>query len=92
MNLRDWGLSVIYVNSDVFGVGLSELIFFQQRTYQHDDGETGRFIGLHGSRRAAGLKMLARRQKAHSVDRPLTEPNVSHIRRISILLSRQRDR
>jgi hypothetical protein len=53
----------------VFGVGLSELIFVEQRTYQNDDGEMGRFIGLYGSRRAAGLKMLARRrrQKAHGV-------------------------
>jgi hypothetical protein len=37
----------------VFGVGLSELIFVEQRTYQNDDGEMGRFIGLYGSRRAA---------------------------------------
>jgi hypothetical protein len=55
----------------VFGVGLSELIFVEQRTYQNDDGEMGRFIGLYGSRRAAaaGHKMLARRrrQKAHGV-------------------------
>jgi hypothetical protein len=52
----------------VFGVGLSELIFVKQRT-QNDDGEMGRFIGLYGSRRAAGHKMLARRrqQKAHDV-------------------------
>jgi hypothetical protein len=55
----------LYVNSDVFGVGLSELMFVEQRTYQNDDGEMGRSI--YGSHRAAGLKMLARRhrQKAH---------------------------
>jgi hypothetical protein len=61
---------VIYVNSDVFGVGLSELSFVEQRKYQNADGKIGRFIGLYGSRRAAAsLEMLARRrrQKAHGV-------------------------
>jgi hypothetical protein len=79
LSLRDLGLCVIYVNSDVFGVGLSELIFFfEQRTYQNDDGEMGRFIGLYGSRRAAaGLKMLARRRQKAPRRRPLIEPNVS---------------
>jgi hypothetical protein len=37
----------------VFGVGLSELIFVEQWTYQNNDGEIGRFIGLYGSHRAA---------------------------------------
>jgi hypothetical protein len=70
LNLRDWGLCEIYFNSDVFGAGLSEQNFcFEQRTYQNDDCEMRRFIGLYGSRRAVGLKMLARRrrQKAHGV-------------------------
>jgi hypothetical protein len=61
LSLRDWGLCVLYINSDVFGVGLSELIFFvEQGTYQNDDGGIGRFIGLYGSRcaAAAGLKTL----------------------------------
>jgi hypothetical protein len=60
------GLCVIYFNSDVFGVGLSELTFFEQRTCQNDDGEMGRFIDLYGSRRdvaLAGLNMLARRRQ-----------------------------
>jgi hypothetical protein len=61
---------VICVNSDVFGIGLSELIFVEKRTYQNDAGEKGLFRGLCGSRRvAADLEMLARRrrQKAHGV-------------------------
>jgi hypothetical protein len=64
------GDCVISVNSDMFGVGLSELIYVEQQTYQNDDGVKGRFIGLCGSRRAAaGLETLARRrrQEAHSV-------------------------
>jgi hypothetical protein len=70
LNFRDWGLCIIYVNSDVFGIELSKLFFAEQRTYQNDDGEMGRFIGLCGSRRRrAALKMLERRrrQKAHGV-------------------------
>jgi hypothetical protein len=71
LSLRDWGLCVIYVNSGVFGIELSKLIFVEHRTYQNDDGEMGRFIGLCGSRRAAaaGLEMLAARrpQKTHGV-------------------------
>jgi hypothetical protein len=58
----------------VFGVGLSELIFVEQRTYQNDDGEIRRFIGLWFTPRpaAAGLKMLARlrrrKKTMHGVD------------------------
>jgi hypothetical protein len=76
--LRDWGLCIIFVNSDVFGIGFSELTFVEQRTCQNDNGKMGRFIGLYGSSRAAaaGHKMLARRrrQKAHSVGLYLVSP------------------
>jgi hypothetical protein len=36
----------------VFGVGLSKLIFVEQRTYKNDDGNMGRFIDIYGSRRS----------------------------------------
>jgi hypothetical protein len=71
LSLRDWGISVIYVNSDVFGVGLSEPSFVEQWTYENDDGEMGRFIGLYGSRRAPPLPPVLKCWRA-AADKKLT--------------------